>query len=53
VREVDGAAPREIAAGDVLYVEPGIVADWEVDRECGLPARYSAMMCTWSIVAAS
>jgi uncharacterized cupin superfamily protein len=28
-----GAAPRVIGPGDVLYFEPGLVADWEVTAD--------------------
>jgi uncharacterized cupin superfamily protein len=30
---VDGHAPRVVTAGDVLYFEPGLVANWEVTAD--------------------
>ena len=30
---IDGGKPREISAGDVLYFEPGLVAEWEVTSD--------------------
>lgn len=30
---IDGAPPRVIGPGDILYFEPGLVADWEVTAD--------------------
>jgi uncharacterized protein len=31
--KIEGAAMRVVGAGDVLYFEPGLVADWEVTAD--------------------
>jgi uncharacterized cupin superfamily protein len=31
--KIEGAAMRVVVAGDVLYFEPGLVADWEVTAD--------------------